>query len=138
MNSSTITFRSRFFNKVASFRHKCFSVDFAKFLRTQFFTEHIRWLLLNLIKTVIYYTTSAHCSNWNFYFHFIQQTFHYRFLNPVFVQLKYLIVWARRRNCFTQFICANLLNNSHIFKIQINLLKHNKLFSQMFFKMVVL
>ena len=26
--------------------HKCFPVNFAKFLRTTFFTEHLRWLLL--------------------------------------------------------------------------------------------
>ena len=48
--------QSLFFNKVAGFRfatllkkilrRRCFSVDFAKFLRTSFLTEHIRWLLL--------------------------------------------------------------------------------------------
>ena len=27
--------------------HRCFPVRFAKFLRTPFFTEHLRWLLLN-------------------------------------------------------------------------------------------
>ena len=27
---------------------KCFSVNFAKFVRTPFLTEHIRWLLLNI------------------------------------------------------------------------------------------
>ena len=27
--------------------HWCFPVNFAKFLRTPFFTEHLRWLLLN-------------------------------------------------------------------------------------------
>ena len=32
-----------FFNKVAI----CFPVNFAKFLRTSFFIEHLRWLLLN-------------------------------------------------------------------------------------------
>ena len=26
--------------------HRCFSVNFAKFLRTPFFREHLRWLLL--------------------------------------------------------------------------------------------
>ena len=46
-----------FFNKVAGLRaatllkkslwHRCFPVNFAKFLRTPFFTEHLRWLLLN-------------------------------------------------------------------------------------------
>ena len=27
--------------------HRCFPVNFAKFLRTPFFTEHLRWLLLS-------------------------------------------------------------------------------------------
>ena len=44
------------FNKVAGLRpttllkkslwNKCFAANFAKFLRTTFFTEHLRWLLL--------------------------------------------------------------------------------------------
>ena len=29
--------------------HTCFPVNFAKFLRTLFFTEHLRWLLLRFI-----------------------------------------------------------------------------------------
>ena len=29
-------------------QHRCFPVKFAKFLRKAFFTEHLRWLLLNL------------------------------------------------------------------------------------------
>ena len=47
------------FNKVAGFRpatlfkkrpwHRCFSVNFAKFLRTPFLDEHLRWLLLNVL-----------------------------------------------------------------------------------------
>ena len=51
--------QSLFLNKVASLRpatllkkrlwHKCFPVNFAKFLRTLFLTEHLRWLLLNSI-----------------------------------------------------------------------------------------
>ena len=28
--------------------HRCFPVNFVKFLRTSFFIEHLRWLLLNL------------------------------------------------------------------------------------------
>ena len=28
-------------------QHRCFPVKFAKFLRTLFFTEHLRWLLLD-------------------------------------------------------------------------------------------
>ena len=48
--------QSLFFNKVAGLgpvtllkkrlEHKCFPVNFAKFLRTPFFTEHLWWLLL--------------------------------------------------------------------------------------------
>ena len=38
-------------------QHKCLPVKFAKFLRTSFFTEHLRWLLLNghfcLVRCVI-------------------------------------------------------------------------------------
>ena len=63
-----------FFNKVAglrlatlfkkSVRHRCFPVNFVKFLRTLFFTEHLRWLLicleliliLTLIKIKILYS----------------------------------------------------------------------------------
>ena len=47
---------SLFFNKVAGLKpatllkkrpwHRCFSVNFAKFLRTPLFTEHLWWLLL--------------------------------------------------------------------------------------------
>ena len=49
---------SFFFHKVANLRpatllkmrlwHRCVTVNFAKFLRTSFFTEHLRWLLLLL------------------------------------------------------------------------------------------
>ena len=45
-----------FFNKVAGLKpatllkkriwHRCFPVNFEKFLRTSFFIEHLRWLLL--------------------------------------------------------------------------------------------
>ena len=31
-----------------SLQHRCFPVKFAKFLRTPFFTEHLRWLLLKI------------------------------------------------------------------------------------------
>ena len=47
-----------FFDKVAGLRsatllkmrlwHRCFPVNFAKFPRTPFLTEHLRWLLLNI------------------------------------------------------------------------------------------
>ena len=48
--------QSLFFNKVAGLRsatllkrrlkHRCFPVNFARFLRTSFFIEHLWWLLL--------------------------------------------------------------------------------------------
>ena len=48
--------RSLFFNKVAGLTpatllrkrlwHRCFPVNFARFLRTSFLTEHLQWLLL--------------------------------------------------------------------------------------------
>ena len=49
--------QSLFFNKVAGLKpatllkkrlwHRCFPVNFVKFLRTPFFTEHLWWLLLD-------------------------------------------------------------------------------------------
>ena len=33
-------------NFIKRFQHRCFPVIFAKFFRTSFFTEHLRWLLL--------------------------------------------------------------------------------------------
>ena len=54
-----------FFNKVAGLRpvallkkrhwHRCFDVNFAKFLRKPFLTEHLRWLLL---ATEVYFSLS--------------------------------------------------------------------------------
>ena len=38
--------QSLFFNNVAGLRHRCFPVNFAKFLRAPFPTEHLQWLLL--------------------------------------------------------------------------------------------
>ena len=37
--------------------HKCFHVNFAKFLRTPFLTEHLRWLLLQVF---IFFSESLH------------------------------------------------------------------------------
>ena len=38
--------QSLFFNKVSGMRHRCFLLNFEKFLRTPFLIEHLRWLLL--------------------------------------------------------------------------------------------
>ena len=45
--------RVSFFNKVAGLKkkrlwHRCFPVNFVKFLRTPFFIEHLWWLLLEM------------------------------------------------------------------------------------------
>ena len=42
--------QSLYFNKVAGLRlwHRCFLVNFARFLRTPFLTQHLGWLLLIL------------------------------------------------------------------------------------------
>ena len=51
--------QSLFFNKVPGLRpatllkkglwHRCFTVNFVKFLRTPFYIEHFWWLLLNIL-----------------------------------------------------------------------------------------
>ena len=54
--------QSLFFNKVAGLPatvlkrrlwHRCFPVNFAKFVRTPFLTEHLWWLLLYFSKNLI-------------------------------------------------------------------------------------
>ena len=57
--------QSLFFNKVADLRsaallkkrlwHRCFPVNFEKFLRTPFIIEHLRWLLLSLVDSKYQY-----------------------------------------------------------------------------------
>ena len=56
--------QGRFFNKVAGLRpatllmrlsHRCFPVNFAKFLKTPFSTEHIRWLLLPIVSNQLFW-----------------------------------------------------------------------------------
>ena len=58
--------QSLFFNKVRPATllkkrlwHRCFLVNFAKFLRTHFLTEHLRWLLLQccLLKAALFWKT---------------------------------------------------------------------------------
>ena len=47
--------QSLFFNKVARLWYRCFPVNFAKLLRTPFFTEHLRWLLLTFAPLSLQY-----------------------------------------------------------------------------------
>ena len=59
--------QSLFFNKVAGLRpkallkkrlwHRCFLVNFAKFLRTSFLIEHLHWLLVYCLHYVLYRKT---------------------------------------------------------------------------------
>ena len=48
--------QSLFFNEVLKNRlwDRCFSVNFAKLLRTPFFMEHLRWLLLTSLECKTY------------------------------------------------------------------------------------
>ena len=62
--------QSLFFNKVAGLRsvtllkkrlwHRCFPVNFAKFLRIPFLTEHLRWLLLAFDNLILTHFPSFH------------------------------------------------------------------------------
>ena len=53
--------------------HRCFSVKFAKFLRTSFFMEHLRWLHLSIqkefdnFKIMICYSLREMCPNTEFF-----------------------------------------------------------------------
>ena len=42
--------------------HRCFPVNFAKFLRTSFLTEHLRWLLLSKIWLALQFSIFCVCS----------------------------------------------------------------------------
>ena len=78
--------QSLFFNKAADLRpatllknrpwHRCFSVNFAKFLRTPFFTEHLQCLLLKFIshhiKEMLYVNINLMGNKpWSKYKHFL-------------------------------------------------------------------
>ena len=45
---NTCQYQSLIFNKVVGLSHKCFPVNFVKFSRVPFSTEHLWWLLLKL------------------------------------------------------------------------------------------
>ena len=45
-------------------QQRCFHVNIAKFLRTAFFIKHLRWLLLNKVKTNLKSTWFILLSNW--------------------------------------------------------------------------
>ena len=57
--------------------HRCFSVNFAKFLRTPCLTEHLGWLLLSR-------TSLAITKKNNFLSRVIRKTYFYRFSQKVF------------------------------------------------------
>ena len=47
--------------------HSCFPVNFAKFLRISFFTEHLRWLLQFLATALCLFGKWPHGQKHNFY-----------------------------------------------------------------------
>ena len=67
--------QSFFFNKVAGLRsatlskkrlwHRCFHVNFAKFLRTPCLIEHLRWLLLSKVLSVSLFSFSLNVNIYN-------------------------------------------------------------------------
>ena len=80
--------------------HRCFPVNFAKFLKTTFFTEHLQWLLFTIKKV---------CRSFIFFFFFIfASTFTFdgkEIMNngKIFVIFKFLLIlFSEERN--------NLLN----------------------------
>ena len=50
--------QSLFFNNVAGLRHRCFLVNFPKFLRTPLLTVHLWWLLLTKVLSLILIETT--------------------------------------------------------------------------------
>ena len=70
--------QSLFFNKFPDLRpetllkkrlwHRCFPVNFAKFLRTPFLIEHLRWLLLIIISILISIYFGDRSTYWHVYF----------------------------------------------------------------------
>ena len=56
--------RVSFLIKVAGLRHRCFSVNFVKFLRTLFRIEHLYWLLKAEILWVLFTLVSSFASEW--------------------------------------------------------------------------
>ena len=77
--------QSFFFNKVATLLkkriwHRCFPVNFAKFLRTPFFTEILWWLLLNWMKKLAVRHNNSIVNTMSFFFkipHFYLNNFMY-------------------------------------------------------------
>ena len=73
--------------------HRCFPVNFAKFLRTPFLTEHFRWLLLDMDchgKTI--------CMHFSNYYEFVMNS------NLRKILLKYISVFSLFDIC-CYFIC---------------------------------
>ena len=53
--SDTVSFLIKFFSLKKRFWHKCFPMNFEKFLKTPFFfTEHPLWLALRILLEVFY------------------------------------------------------------------------------------
>ena len=81
---------------------RCFPVNFAKFLRTPFLTEHLRWLLLFCLSTLLFFLPAL-----SKFFFFFQRALYY-FIGRIFFRrkspggvlqkscLKYLVKFIRK------------------------------------------
>ena len=100
------------FNKIAGrnfikdrLQRKCFPVKFAKFLRTPFFTEHLRWLLLNRLNLV-------HVNDQSIWF--LPRPYHFSFFKGCIPQISHGLFL---KTCFVIFglrmkglnICGKIL-----------------------------
>ena len=90
--------QSLFFNKVAGLRpatvlkkriwHRCLPVNFAKFLRTPFSIEHLRWLLLYITNSLIWLAP------------FLKnqfRTFHHKCSNTLVISISHMKLFKRTK-----------------------------------------
>ena len=102
--------QSLFFNKVAGFSfrlwHRYFPANFAKFLRTFFLTEHLRWLLLKDLEKLYHLGTfTKNMKMMTKYFikqSFENSVFNSKFTYSLFYYTNYLIkFWWTTQQIFT-------------------------------------
>ena len=113
--------------------HRCFPVNFAKFLKASFLTEHLWWLLLYQRFRMFFFYHSAyiatHFFNQKIAIVIIRRIFKVRFIEKVFRHLIAL---------FKKMVSCNLIRNSfnpfHVYVLFLHLLKtlENFWFSDVF------
>ena len=78
--------------------HRCFPVNFAKFLRTTFLTEHLRWLLLHVNNSKAYLCGQRNC--WHKQLYKIYEL--WQIMKPISITSE-ITAWIRKWNQFNQF-----------------------------------